>query len=144
MYWEYFKYVANHKWNVFLECWSLGIWTHAFTHDLSKFYPDEFIPYAHNFYGTPVDQDQADEWKHNFDRSWLLHQNRNRHHWQHWVDAKGTPFRMSDKYIKQMIADWKGMARKFGDTVQSYYTMNKDEMSLHFDTRKRLEELLWP
>lgn len=138
MYWNYFKYVINHKWNVFIECWSLGLFTHSFTHDLSKFRPDEFLPYMRHFYGTPVDQDQADEWKAAFDRAWLLHQNRNRHHWQHWVDANGTSFVMSDKYIRQMIADWKGI----GDTAQDYYATNKDQMNLHPDTILILEEML--
>lgn len=28
-----------------------GLYLHAFTHDLSKFLPSEFIPYAKWFYG---------------------------------------------------------------------------------------------
>ncbi|RLA38977.1 MAG: hypothetical protein DRR06_19865, partial [Gammaproteobacteria bacterium] len=58
-------------------------------------------------------------------------------------DANGTSFVMSDKYIRQMIADWKGMARKFGDTAQDYYDTNKDQMNLHPDTILILEEIIY-
>ena len=66
MYWEYFKYVCEHKKNVFVCCfkesknWFRGgryregmfyLW-HGITHDLSKFSPSEFKAYAENFYGV--------------------------------------------------------------------------------------------
>lgn len=64
MYWEYFKYVCEHKKNVFVCCfkesknWFRGgryregmfyLW-HGIAHDLSKFSPSEFKAYAENFY----------------------------------------------------------------------------------------------
>ena len=60
MYWKYFKYVMEHKRNVFIECMNMAkkykgqdkidLIIHAFTHDMSKFLPCEFIPYAKWFY----------------------------------------------------------------------------------------------
>ena len=45
-YWDYFKYIVEHKKNVGIECLKAGMFIHAITHDLSKFLPSEFIPYA--------------------------------------------------------------------------------------------------
>ena len=46
LYYEYLKYVLEHKKNVFKTCRKRGLKLHALTHDLSKFSPSEFIPYA--------------------------------------------------------------------------------------------------
>jgi len=46
IYWEYFKYIMEHKKHVFAECWEEGLYLHAFTHDMSKFHPKEFFAYA--------------------------------------------------------------------------------------------------
>lgn len=54
MYWNYFKYVLEHKKNVFIECWKEGLYIHAFTHDLSKFSILEFKSYAKKFYGNAL------------------------------------------------------------------------------------------
>lgn len=70
MYWKYFKYIMEHKKNVFIECmilakqyWNEKYWrksnrkaarelfVHAFTHDLSKFSSKEFKAYAQFFHG---------------------------------------------------------------------------------------------
>jgi hypothetical protein len=51
MYLKYLLYVLEHKWNVGIECLKMGMPLHALTHDLSKFRPSEFIPYAKYFYG---------------------------------------------------------------------------------------------
>ena len=50
MYLRYFRSVLRHKWFVFLECCKLGIPWLGVIHDLSKFLPSEFIPYARWFY----------------------------------------------------------------------------------------------
>jgi len=48
---RYCWYICRHKWFVFLACCRLGIPFAGIVHDLSKFRPSEFIPYARNFYG---------------------------------------------------------------------------------------------
>lgn len=57
--WGYLLYVLEHKKNVFKVCWKRGMYLHAFTHDLSKFLPSEFFPYAERFYGPPVPADEC-------------------------------------------------------------------------------------
>ena len=84
---------------MFVECCRLGIPFRGALHDLSKFLPSEFIPYAKHFYGKWI---KESEWhgdirnyvswrstemgvRENFEKAWLLHQKRNPHHWQYWL-----------------------------------------------------------
>lgn len=134
-YWDYFKYVIEHKKNVFIECWKDGLYLQAFTHDLSKFSPTEFFSYANYFYGNKEDTSN----KIAFEYGWLHHQKKNKHHWEYWVDSDGKALEIPSKYIKEMICDWKAMSRKFGGTVQEYYYKNINKANLHISTRCRLE-----
>lgn len=147
-YWKYFKYIMEHKKNVFIECWKEGLYLHAFTHNLSKFSPSEFIAYARYFYGD------KEKYKEQFDLAWEHHFMNNKHHWEYWCyDLEEywmgsikleycklkTPNDMPYKYIKQMICDWKGMSRKFGDTAQEFYLKNYNKMELSDKTRLTIE-----
>jgi hypothetical protein len=133
---DYLKYLIEHKKNVFKTAWKRGLYIHAFTHDLSKFSGSEFLPYAKYFYKD------KEKYKHDFEMAWRHHYYKNHHHWQHWLDEKGEPTNIPDKYLKQMIADWEGMSLKFGDNAKAYYLRKKDEIKLTTDTRFRLEKLL--
>ena len=156
-YWEYFKYVMVHKKNVFIECWKEGLYLHAFTHDLSKFLPTEFKAYAINFYAEK-DCKRCDRYFHcdlykiitlgsgeyakecadynyeDFNEAWKHHYRHNKHHWNYWI-GKEIP----EKYIKQMICDWKAMSRKFGGTVQEFYMKNHDTIEINHNSRVLLE-----
>lgn len=152
IYWQYFKYVIEHKKNVFIECWKEGLYLHAFTHDMSKFLPCEFIPYAKWFYedyGIQLEKDYGYERmndgrsclsreylkrKHNFEKAWEHHYKHNKHHWDYWVDNN-----MPINYIRQMICDWAGMSRKFGDSAQEYYLKHYEEFNMTRDTRFYVE-----
>lgn len=154
MYREYLKYVLEHKKNVFKTCWKRGLYLHAFTHDLSKFLPSEFIPYAKWFYGkyglklkevyvfNKVPINRAEEVLHelyskskqDFYRAWEHHYKHNKHHWNYWI-GKRIPY----KYIIQMICDWEAMSLKFGGTAQEYYMNNYDKIDLTVESRCELE-----
>lgn len=160
IYWNYFKYVMEHKKNVFRTCWARGLYGHAFTHDLSKFNPKEFFPYAEWFYrpnGIKLKENYSKEqltngmsclsknyldYKVNFDKAWQHHYKNNPHHWNYWIDESGEPQSMEFKYLKQMIADWEGMSLKFGDTAQQYYLNNYKKINLEYNTRLMLEMML--
>lgn len=148
-YIKYLLYILEHKKNVFIECWKEELYLHAFTHDLSKFLPSEFIPYARNFYGKYIPQRILDnivgidnkskiktkeQVKEEFNKAWQLHYKRNKHHPEHWVGRD-----MPRKYIKQMVCDLKGMSRKFGDTAQQYYLKNYYKWDMTWRTRMNLE-----
>lgn len=165
MYWKYFKYIMEHKKNVFIECMKIAIQhqgkirrqliIHAFTHDLSKFLPCEFIPYAKWFRSWAgvkwefkkissdafinLMQEEKEKSYHNylkagFEKAWEHHYKHNKHHEDYW-QGKDMPY----IYLMQLIADWKGMARKFGDTAQEYYLKNYYKFNITHETRRRLE-----
>lgn len=141
MYWRYLKYILVHKWYVFLECLKTGQIIHGITHDMSKFLPSEFIPYAEKFYGG--DYAHRSFWIEDaFATAWCYHQHRNKHHWDYWVKSDGEPVAMPFKYISQMVIDWRAMGRVFNGTAEEYYKKHKARMKLHPDTINGIEEIL--
>jgi hypothetical protein len=162
MHWKYLKSQLRHKWFVFLECCKLGIpWT-GIVHDWSKFLPSEWFGYARYFYGNylPLAKIPGD-WRDRvfskedvavqFDVAWLHHQHRNKHHWQRWLltldsarsDGKLTALPMPPRYRKEMLADWHGAGRAYGNSnTKQWYLENKDQMTLHPATRTWIEKQL--
>ena len=157
-HWKYLKYVLRHKWFVFVASWKIGgSMFRAAIHDLSKFMPSEWRPYAYWFYGWyGYAFNGGFLWEHKenakahsqFDVAWLLHQHRNRHHWQYWVlqnDTDGTyPLPMPTVYVYEMVADWMGAGRAITGKWEcgAWYAKNKEKMVLHNETRLLVEQLL--
>jgi hypothetical protein len=147
-YIKYFLYIVEHKKNVGIECIKEGLYIHAITHDMSKFRPSEFIPYAKFFHNKDRSNNYktSDENDLNFQTGWNLHQKRNKHHWNYWVSVTRKdeiiPLPMPKKYVHQMICDWKGMSRKFGGHWVDYYNNNKDNFILHPDTISIIGEFI--
>ena len=148
MYLKYFWYVIEHKWNVFIEHLKISQPISGITHDLSKFLPSEFFPYAQFFHDKKRSKNykKSDEVDINFQTGWCYHQKRNKHHWNYWVSVTTKdmviPIPMPSKYVMQMIADWRGMSRKFGGKTSEYYIKNKDDMILHQKTVEIIEYVL--
>lgn len=167
IYGQYFIYLLRHKWFVFLEAYKLGIPWLGIIHDMSKLLPDELIPYANHFYGPGshhkdgnhaskgirTGRDATGYYKPTdtgdpaFDFAWLLHQKRNRHHWQWWIlpedDGGLKVLDMPDYCRKEMLADWRGAGRAQGTPdVYAWYIKNGHRMSLHPDTRVWIENRL--
>lgn len=143
VYWKYFKYINIHKFYAFIEGVKKGCFIHAFTHDLSKFLPSEFIPYARYYYGVSTCEEARELCKEKYDRAWLIHQNRNCHHWNHWVDDMGVAHQMPTRCIHHMIIDWEAVGRKFdNDDARTYYLREKDKMNLHPKTRAIVERII--
>lgn len=153
-YIKYLLYILEHKWNVGIECIKAGLFWHAITHDLSKFLPSEFFPYADWFFGrygvkfkgfTQFELARHSYVKQAFYKAWRLHYSRNDHHWNYWIKSAGMGVEygglMHYKCVMKMICDWKGMSRKFGGTWKEYYNKNKDSMMLSERTIKMIEEL---
>lgn len=160
-YFGYLRYILEHKKNVFKTCWKRGLYIHAFTHDLSKFLPSEFIPYARWFYGKNGTylkdyikkyEGNVEDWdfeymkkinkecNNRFKWAWAKHYTRNKHHWNHWFNPLTNECEeMPHKYIMQMICDWEAMALKFGDTAQVYYLKNYNNIELADISRLKLE-----
>jgi hypothetical protein len=108
---KYARYVVKHRWFVLRECVKLGIPLRGLLHDLSKFHPDEWLPYARYFYGNDMGWNRRLA-ERAFNAAWLKHQHRNPHHHQHWRlrndDGTTALIPMSDSFIREMLADWRG------------------------------------
>lgn len=144
----YLKYLLRHKWYVAIECFKQGLWVHAFTHDLSKFRPSEWFPYAEFFYGEQL-KSKMGKVSSDFDYAWLLHQKRNKHHWQYWVlmrDSKPTKLlEIPDKHLITMACDWIGASKAIrGKDAKpmEWYQKVKKQTLLSELTRTRFEKLL--
>lgn len=161
---KYAKYIARHKWFVFVA----GLRTKApvwrlLIHDWSKLLPCEWKPYAESFYGDAawlrMRQKGGDdlatsaikylqEAKNKFDGAWLHHQHNNPHHWQHWVlreDSGATKtLKMPEHFAREMVADWMGAGRAITGKWEAayWYLANKEKIVLHDETRQLVETLL--
>lgn len=127
-------------------------------HDMSKFLPSEFIPYARYFYGEYPDCNSGiiTTYPHltkqgveaDFDKAWLLHIHRNPHHWQYWLlqeddgDLKALP--MANNYMIEMVCDWRGagMAITGKDDLVSWYAENRHRMIISEATRITVDRLV--
>ena len=113
------------------------------SHDDSKFLKCEFSQYADYFYGEKTEKVKKD-----FEYAWLHHIHNNPHHWQYWVlinDEDGTyALEMPYKYVIEMICDWWSFSFKQGNLKEifNWYEKNKQNMILHENTRKLVEEIL--
>lgn len=136
-------------------------------HDWSKFLPSEWWPYADYFYGhdggswapvlamakaatgTKVEPERRalyEEAYRRFDAfmlAFVKHLHRNPHHWEHWVlsgkDASRPPkvFQISERYRREMLADWDGAGRAITGTwdTPTWYAKNRDSQVMHHATR---------
>jgi hypothetical protein len=142
------KYILIHKYYVFIQCVKHGQPLLGLIHDVSKFLPSEFIPYAkyaytdyfQNLHGS---YQAGDSGNIEFDLGWTLHRRRNKHHWQFWI-ISSNPIDMEEKYIIEMLCDWMGAikAQKNNIVVEEWYDKHKSEMSLSSGTKKVLDRLI--
>jgi len=147
---QYLWYVLRHKWFVFLECCKIGVPVLGILHDWSKFRLSEWTPYVHYFYPGGKQYNPRDKTGYYkptntgddaFDFAWLLHQKRNKHHWQWWIlpcdDGTSRVFEMPLAYRREMLADWRGAGRALGTPgTAAWYRKNEWNMRLGPLTRR--------
>ena len=141
-YIDYFKYLIVHKAYMMQMCFQNKLYLQGITHDLSKFLPDEFIPYA-NYYYAHKEID--------IKRVWNKHKKRNKHHWQYWLlfsESEGIEaLEIPEKYLMEMIFDWYAAAfcegyENLDKRVLDWYTLYRRNILLNPKTRVRLEREL--
>jgi hypothetical protein len=161
MHLEYARYVLKHKVAVYRAGRWLGVPRRlCLLHDWSKLLPDEWVPYARYFYGPKLLANAGEvaarkRAKTAFDKAWLLHIHRNRHHPQFWVlrnDTDGLALLpMPTEYLLEMLADWMGagMAQK-GHGLESapkemlaWWKANKDKSGYAMEEGTRLRVERW-
>lgn len=161
-YFKYLKYVIRHKYYVIIECFKVGLYWRGIMHDMSKFRPSEFIPYARYFNGNyPTEEacrrarqfqvalgKSKEQIKEDFDFAWLKHIHRNKHHWQFWIlredCGKNVYMDMDTTTIFEMICDWRGAGKAIHghDETEEWYLKNKDKMRLSKKTREHVERII--
>ncbi len=159
-YFKYLRYLLKHIYYVRQECWKRGLYWRGLVHDLSKFLPSEFVPYSNFFYGKsakPI-RDKTGYYKPTdtgdkaFDFAWLLHQKRNRHHWQWWIlpeDEGGVKvLNIPEPFLTEMICDWIGAGKAQGHfsppedsmlETKKWWIANNHKMQLHVNTKRNIE-----
>jgi hypothetical protein len=147
---HYARYVALHKYYVFVGCRRLGVgMVQSLIHDWSKLLPVEWIPYTNHFYGAaPIQRDatgyyDASKQDEAFVYAWLHHQHLNKHHWQHWMlkqdDGSYRLLEMPERYVREMVGDWfgAGMTQSIIEkwshkpNPKKWYERNRDKIKLH-------------
>jgi hypothetical protein len=141
-----------------IECFKLGLYWRGINHDLSKFLPSEFFPYANYFYGNYRSYKDASTYEktyHNFkykedverefDIAWLKHIHRNPHHWQHWIlredDGETKTIQMPEIFLEEMIADWIGAGKAITgkDNLKEWWDKNKHNILVGKSRREYIE-----
>ncbi len=140
---KYFLYLIKHKWYVFIECCKAGIPWRGILHDLSCFWPDEFILSARYWLGQPGHNYHSKAFSDpEFDLVRLRHHQRNGHHWQHWVlildSGKMRPGEMPKEFVKEMWYDWVVAGRLQGNDVGKWLEDHLPSMVLHYKTIVRI------
>lgn len=135
----------------------MGVPLLGIVHDWTKFTPTEWFPYVKYFYQRPgTKRDETGYYKPHstgapdFDFAFFMHQKRNKHHWQYWlqpVDADVVGFSiihpMPDKYRREMLADWRGAGKAQGTpNTEAWYRKNGHKIKLHPETREWIEKQL--
>jgi len=123
----------------------LGLKDRGAVHDISKFDPDQFIPYAYYHHGTPTEKL---EWTDRYNKVRDLHKQLNEHHPEYWYDKdRVMPF---DVWC-EMLCDWiscgintKSDPSEYtrADTRNYYYKFNVDKLKKLPGIKEATEEWL--
>ena len=153
-YLKFFVMIMRHKIRVYKKCAAKGLIKQGLLHDIDKFRPSIFIPYAkwvkgnngyalsHVVHGLNDDIVKKHEiLKRNYEQARMKHHERSLHHWYYWT---GDNF---DKYIpynilQELICDWEATSEANHTTPQRYYLENYYQILLNDVNRLNLETAL--
>lgn len=152
---EYRKYIEEHRENIkkaFIEVsmcqdldWiitediCLKLFERILSHDLSKYSKEEF--YAYRKYYHPINEEEKQNSKEEFEKAWEHHWKNNDHHWQH--RQNDTDFtEETELAILENVCDWLAMGYKFNNRPIEYYNDHKDKIILPDKQKLFLERVL--
>ena len=152
---EYKKYIEEHRDNIrdaFVEVstcpdldWiitediSVKLFERILAHDLSKYSDEEFDAYRRYYH--PINIEERENAKEDFDKAWEHHWKNNDHHWEH--RQNDTDFtEETELAILENVCDWLAMGYKFHDRPIEYYNKNKNKIILPDKQRELLERIL--
>ncbi len=109
-------------------------------HDLSKFSGIEAIGYSGWNFKTKSGNKTCFDW------AWNHHKNHNPHHPEFWLSVgRGGEIevlRMPDIYVAEMVADWIGAGKTYGNTLEQWLPENLHKFKMHQDSLIFLSEVL--
>ena len=114
-------------------------WHMEFGHDQSKNEPDEYEAYDAYFYG----RNRSYKVVQDFRKAFLLHINRNPHHWQHWILINDDPneeeiaMDMPYEYILEMVCDWWSFSWAKGDLNEIFNWWEEHEKYIKISVKTR-------
>ena len=149
---KHLKVVHNHRKYVRSMCFKLGIPMRGLLHDLSKYSIKELS--ISKYYNGTRSPHEACRDELGYSPSWLYHKNRNKHHWEFWLDnqdgADFTPIKIPYVYVIEMFCDMVGANKaytrdKFSEDGpwQYYQSRCKGKRLMHIHSEYLLEKLLW-
>ena len=99
------KTIKAHRKAVRKFCFKMGIPMQGLLHDLSKYSPKELSQYKYYTGKKSPHEVMRDEL--GYSTSWYHHRNRNKHHWEYWIDSfeKRAAVKMPFKYVLEMLCD---------------------------------------
>ena len=106
------------------------------THDMSKFSANESWGYA-----SMKSKDKTA-----FDLAWHHHKQHNKHHPEYWFsvgkDGSTEVIDMPRIYLLEMVADWIGAGRTYGNTIEDWLPENIGRFFFSEDTATELTYML--
>lgn len=127
-YLGHLKTIIKHKIEVGKVCFKFGLYKQGLIHDLSKFSLVEFGPSARYFQGgsSPIDAEKREK---GYSAAWLHHKSKNKHHQWYWMDwdskQNPTPCRIPRQYVYEMIADWIGAGKVYGQNAGKKWSQSE-------------------
>jgi hypothetical protein len=136
IYLKYLWIVIKHKWFI-LSCvrrTGISFLPRLLLHDMSKFLPSEFVPYARYWCKAP--ERRTEQEIRAYERAKRLHHSRNKHHWQWWLERSDEeietlyPIPMDFNSLIELVCDWRaaGLAYKGVDDSKNYYVREGPEI----------------
>ena len=136
--WKHLKLITKHKWVVFKLACRIGIYWRGLTHDLSKYFPTEFLESIKYYNGdhSPITEAKKDQ---GYSKAWLHHKGRNKHHTEYWVDETAPdPTPMPPyKYVAEMLCDKTAAGIVYSgknwtkDYELQYYLKERDKLRIN-------------
>lgn len=113
-------------------------------HDLSKFSKEEAAYATHNFKDKSQNSEQQVI---DFEVAWNHHKHHNPHHPEHWICIRmdgglDQVLPMPYKYVLEMVADWVGAGRTYGNTLENWLPNNIQSFLFHDETINHLQFIL--
>ena len=148
----HFVTITSHRHQVIKNCARIGILWQGLFHDMSKYFPTEFLQGAKYYQGTRSPNEMERE-LFGYSKAWLHHKGHNRHHYEYWTDYNIVTkqlegVEMPAKYFVEMVCDRIAASKIYAgenytdSSPLEYYRHGKSHMLINKNTEKELEKVL--